>query len=68
MNSFVDYLNTPKGINNTIFIIILVGAFNAILLNFFVYKRFDKAVEEHKKRKIQKEKINRLSPKKLRDK
>ena len=68
MNSFVDYINTPKGINTTILVIILVGAINTILLNFFVRKRFSKAVAESKKRKVQQEKIDRLSPKKLEDK
>ena len=68
MNSFADYLNTPKGINNIILIIILVGIFNTVLLNFFVYKRFGKAVEENKRRKIQKEKLERLSPKSSKEK
>ena len=68
MNSFVDYINTPKGINITILVIILVGAINTILLNFFVRKRFSKAVAESKKRKLQQKKIDRLFPKKLEDK
>ncbi len=68
MNSFADYLNTPKGINNTILIIILVGIFNTVLLNFFVYKRFGKAVEENKRRKLQQEKIKKLYPKNSKEK
>ena len=63
MNSFVDYINTSKGINTAILVIIVVGALNTILLNFLVKKRFSKAVEEIKQRKLQQEKIDRLFPK-----
>ena len=68
MNSFVDYINTSKGLNTALLVIIIIGAINFILLNFFVRKRFSKAVAEGKKRMIQQEKIDRLSPKKLEDK
>ena len=64
MNSFVDYINTSKGLNTAILVIIVIGAINTILLNFFVRKRFSKAVAESKKRQLQQEKIDRLSPKK----
>ncbi len=64
MNSFVDYINTSKGLNTTILAIIVIGAINTILLNFFVRKRFSKALAESKKRALQQEKIDRLSPKK----
>ena len=68
MNSFVDYINTSKGLNTALLVIIIIGAINFILLNFFVRKRFSKAVAESKKRKLQQEKIDRLSPKKSEDK
>ena len=68
MNSFVDYINTSKGLNTAILGIIVIGAINTILLNFFVMKRFRKAVAESTKRKLQQEKIDRLSPKKSEDK
>ena len=68
MNSFVDYINTAKGLNTALLVIIIIGAINFILLNFFVRKRFSKAVAEGKKRKLQQEKIDRLFPKKLEDK
>ena len=68
MNSFVDYINTSKGLNTAILVIIIIGAINTILLNFFVRKRFSKAVAESKKRKLQQEKIDRLSPKKSENK
>ena len=68
MNSFVDYINTSKGLNTALLAIIIIGAINFILLNFFVRKRFSKAVAEGKKRKLQQEKIDRLFPKKLEDK
>ena len=64
MNSFVDYINTSKGLNSAILVIIIIGAINTILLNFFVRKRFSKKLKESKKRKLQQEKVDRLSPKK----
>ena len=68
MNSFVDYINTSKGLNTALLVIIIIGAINFILLNFFVRERFSKAVAESKKRKLQQEMIDRLFPKKLEDK
>ena len=68
MTSFVDYINTSKGLNTALLVIIIIGAINFILLNFFVRKRFSKAVAESKRRKLQQEKIDRLFPKKLEDK
>ena len=64
MNSMGDYINTSKGINTAILVIIVVGAINTTLLNFFVRKRFNKVAAESKKRKLQQEKLDRLSPKK----
>ena len=68
MASFVDYINTSKGLNTAILVIIVIGAINTIILNFFVRKRFRKAVAESTKRKLQQEKIDRLSPQKSEDK
>ena len=65
MNSFVDYINTSKGLNTALIVIILIGAINFILLNFLIRKRFNQAIAENKKRELQQEKIDRLSPKKL---
>ena len=65
MASFVDYINTSKGLNTALFIIILIGAINFILINFLIRKRFSQAVAENKKRELQQKKIDRLSPKKL---
>ena len=65
MNSFVDYINTSEGLNTALLAIILISAINFILLNFLISKRFSQAVAENKKRELQQEKIDRLSPKKL---
>tara|TARA_B100001250_G_scaffold131210_1_gene112000 strand:+ start:80 stop:277 length:198 start_codon:yes stop_codon:yes gene_type:complete len=65
MTSFVDYINTSKGLNTALLVIILIGAINFILLNLLIRKRFSQAVAENKKRELQQEKIDRLSPKKL---
>ena len=65
MTSFVDYINTSKGLNTALLVIIIIGAINFILINFLIRKRFSKAVAEHKKRELQQKKIDRLSPKKL---
>ena len=65
MNSFVDYINTSKGLNTALLVIIFIGAANFIILNFLIRKRFSQAVAENKKRELQQEKIDRLSPKKL---
>ena len=65
MNSFVDYINTSKGLNTALLVIILIGAINFILLNFLIRKRLSQAVAENKKRELQQEKIDRLSPKKI---
>ena len=65
MTSFVDYINTSKGLNTALLLIILIGAINFILLNFLVKKRFSQEAAKNKKRELQQEKIDRLSPKKL---
>ena len=65
MTSFVDYINTSKGLNTALLVIILIGAINFILFNFLIRKRFSKAVAENKKRELQQEKIDKLSPKKI---
>ena len=65
MTSFVDYINTSKGLNTALLVIILIGAINFILLNLLIRKRFSQAVAENKKRELQQKKIDRLSPKKL---
>ena len=58
------YLSSPEGINNIIIGIILVGAINAICITYSVRSTYGAAKKERAKLKIQKAKIDKLSPKK----
>tara|TARA_B100000579_G_scaffold22825_1_gene16101 strand:+ start:377 stop:583 length:207 start_codon:yes stop_codon:yes gene_type:complete len=60
--SLLDYLSSPEGINKIIVVIILVGAINAIFIAFSVRSTYGAAKKESEKLKIQKAKIDKLSP------
>ena len=59
----LEYLSSPEGINKIIVGIIIVGAINAIFITFSVRSTYGAAKNEREKLKIQKAKIDKLSPK-----
>ena len=63
-DAWLEYLNSPSGINQIIIGIILFGAINAILMTYSV--RISYGAEKRKKDRLmrQKIKIDKLSPKK----
>ena len=61
--AFLEYLSSSEGINKIIVVIILVGAINAILITYSVRNTYGAAKNEREKLKIQKAKIDKLSPK-----
>ena len=61
--AFLEYLSSPDGINKIIVGIILVGAVNAIFITYSVRRTYGVAKKEREKLKIQKAKIDKLSPK-----
>ena len=61
--AFLEYLSSPEGINKIIVGIIIVGAFNAIFITYSVRSIYGAAKKERKRLKIQKAKIDKLSPK-----
>ena len=61
--ALLEYLSSPEGINKIIFGIILVGALNAIFITYSVRSIYGAAKKERKRLKIQKAKIDKLSPK-----
>ena len=62
--ALLEYLSSPAGINKIIVGIILVGAINAIFIIYSVRSTYGAAKKERQKLKIQKAKIDKLSPKK----
>ena len=58
-----EYLSSSDGINKIIFGIILVGAINAIFITYSVRRIYGAAKKEREQLKIQKAKIDKLSPK-----
>ena len=61
--TLLEYLSSPEGINKIVVGIILVGAINAIFITFSVRSTYGAAKKEREKLKIQKAKIEKLSPK-----
>ncbi len=61
--ALLEFLNSPEGINKIIVGIILVGAINAIFITYSVRSTYGDAKKEREKLKIQKAKIDKLSPK-----
>ena len=61
--ALLEYLSSPEGINKIVVGIILVGAINAIFITFIVRSTYGAAKKEREKLKIQKAKIEKLSPK-----
>ena len=60
----LEYLSSPEGINKIIVGIILVGALNAIFITYSIRNTYGIVKKERDKLKIQKAKIDQLSPKK----
>tara|TARA_B100000700_G_scaffold201761_1_gene221892 strand:- start:111 stop:314 length:204 start_codon:yes stop_codon:yes gene_type:complete len=63
LQALLDYLSSPEGINKVIVGIIFVGVINAIFLTYSIRITYGAAKNERKKLKIQKAKIDKLSPK-----
>ena len=61
--ALLEYLSSPEGINKIIVGIILVGVINAIFITYSVSRTYGAAKEEREQLKIQKAKIDKLSPK-----
>ena len=62
--ALLEYLSSPEGINKIIVGIILVGAINVIFITYSVRRTYGAAKKEREQRKIQQDKIDKLSPKK----
>ena len=62
--ALLEYLSSPEGINKIIVGIIIVGAINAIFITYSVRSIYGATKTEREKLKIQKAKIDKLSPKK----
>tara|TARA_B100001029_G_C15046893_1_gene447813 strand:+ start:1854 stop:2057 length:204 start_codon:yes stop_codon:yes gene_type:complete len=60
----LEYLSSPVGINKIIIGIIIVAALNALFITYSVRMTYGKVKKEREKLKIQKIKIDKLSPKK----
>ena len=63
-DALLEYLSSPEGINRIVVAIILVGVINAIFITYSVRTTYGIAKKDLKKLKIQKAKIDKLSPKK----
>ena len=63
-DALLEYLRSPEGINKIIIGIIMVGALNVIFITYSVRNTYGMAKKEREKLKIQKAKIDKLSPKK----
>ena len=63
-DSLLEYLSSPEGINKIIVVIIIVAAINAILITYSVRSTYGVAKNKLNQRKIQQDKIDKLSPKK----
>ncbi len=62
VDALLEYLGSPEGINKIIIGIILVGAINAVFITYSVRTTYGSLKKEREKLKIQKAKIDRLSP------
>ena len=60
----MEFLSSPEGINKIIVVIIIVGAINAIFITYSVRSTYGSAKKEKDRLMMQKEKIDKLSPKK----
>ena len=63
-DALLEYLSSPEGINKIILGILLVAAINAIFIIYSVRSTYGMAKKEREQLKIQKAKIDKLSPKK----
>ena len=63
-DALLEYLSSPEGINKIIVGILLVAAINAIFITYSVRSTYGMAKKEREQLKIQKAKIDKLSPKK----
>ena len=63
-DALLEYLSSPEGINKIIVGIILVGAINTIFITYSVRTTYGAAKKEKDRLMMQKEKIDKLSPKK----
>ena len=59
----LEYLSSSEGINKIILAIILVGAINVIFITYSVRSTYGAEKKAREKLKIQKDKIDKLSPK-----
>jgi len=62
--SLLEDLSSPEGINKIIVGIIIVGAINAIFITYSFRSTYGASKKEHDRLMMQKEKIDKLSPKK----
>ena len=62
-DAILEYLSSSEGINKIIVGIILVGAINAIFITYSIRSTYGVAKKEREQLKIQKAKIDKLSPK-----
>tara|TARA_B100000965_G_C19447462_1_gene693667 strand:+ start:193 stop:399 length:207 start_codon:yes stop_codon:yes gene_type:complete len=63
-DALMEFLSSPEGINKIIVVIIIVGAINAIFITYSVRSTYGSAKKEKDRLMMQKEKIDKLSPKK----
>ena len=63
-DALLEYLSSPEGINKIILGILMVAAINAIFITYSVRSTYGMAKKEREQLKIQKAKIDKLSPKK----
>tara|TARA_Y100001968_G_scaffold327318_1_gene372077 strand:+ start:324 stop:545 length:222 start_codon:yes stop_codon:yes gene_type:complete len=61
-DSIIEYFSSPEGLNNIVLVIIIFGAINAIFIAYALRNNFVQIKEQNQKRKLQKEKIDRLFP------
>ena len=63
-DTLLEYLSSPQGLHKIIVGIIIVGAINVIFIAYSVRRTYGVAKKELKIRKIQQDKIDKLSPRK----
>ena len=64
IDTLLESLSSPEGINKIIVGIIIVAAINAVFITYSVRSTYGMAKKEREKLKIQKDKIDKLSPQK----
>ena len=62
-DALLEYLSSPEGINKIIVGIIIVGAINVIFITYSVRSTYGAAKNEKDRLMMQREKIDKLSPK-----